>query len=972
MDSSTGSKRKRQTGAPRIIYKTAQRRFDRLFKEDSLLDLNHSIKKKLQLPENSVLRLVQVLGGEIVDLEDEDDFDAFYDLAHSSSDPVQINITIVDEGTIDPSTTQRSLNGEPPAKKKRVVTAKPSSKAGTSSRPPPTNSEPQKDSLPQAPPSATTNDTISPAQPSGKTATVESAPVATPLPAQTPHSSTKTTTKSDPPPEAPPSVDASGNKDLVASTGDAPAQSSATTVIGPAGPSGQSTQSTTAVETSGAKATSTKKAPVKRRKGKEPDSNPDTSDVAPLSAKAALKATVASPQNPAQDADSHPDPSTVPENPPQLSTKASIKPGFKLIKSKARPQTPDQLYKKIRNLKNLKKKISHQQSGIELRRRQFHATLLPGPPEDDADEENTNIDNGMNSSLQSSAQPTATPIPTIPDQKNDRQVETDSGPKTPNGASQEHESLASPSSLAPNTINATKTLNLSSHYSVNAPSPSEGIRGGSEENRLQNTGSRAPSPIPVVVASPDNTQTIVSQSNPTQMAPRCVLSDSSSSSDEPEDDTTYTQSRRLPRLAAPPLILSASSRSVKKPPPPLPESNVRERSDSSSSENPAEEASVTLALLTQGANSANPSPEQRPSPVAAEDPIESDDERAQPQTNPTPSSPITEFPPATPRGKKGLVGRMKDSTGQSPVKRGAQGLSDPNPSSLAATPVPQPKTNGKVIRDELSSQEPASANFRLQTPLPGKTQQGHNDSQPMSVVHWSTLDNPPDSPQPSSSYGMVDELHSDHNAGERLDLTPQNRLFLPSETQLEYPFSQFDNVVSAAARKTKQNEYEGSSDFSLNLPDEKGALPTTNSLEVVKPATRDKSPDSDSSGSESAEEAQTVSLNKGSLPARLSQSQSQPRPSPLAAATPRNKTPYRRLSDLASSMRLFGGATTNGPGSQTKFTTRNTPARSIRRLDYGNDEEDEESSSDSSDDDAEPAPHFPEGRRAGRPSQVKK
>ncbi|KAF8633367.1 hypothetical protein AX17_004538 [Amanita inopinata Kibby_2008] len=108
-------RRDRNVDYPRITFHASGRTFDRLFKgivlpfrqhavvtssftiENTLNDLKQTVKRKLGLPLDSVVNLAQLREGRVIDLEDEDDFDAFYTVAHSQRQvDVQINTTQVD------------------------------------------------------------------------------------------------------------------------------------------------------------------------------------------------------------------------------------------------------------------------------------------------------------------------------------------------------------------------------------------------------------------------------------------------------------------------------------------------------------------------------------------------------------------------------------------------------------------------------------------------------------------------------------------------------------------------------------------------------------------------------------------------------------------------------------------------------------------------------------------------------------
>ncbi|KAL5507351.1 hypothetical protein ACEPAH_6807 [Sanghuangporus vaninii] len=77
-------KRKRQAGHPRIMFTTSTRTFERLLKESSLRALKFSVGKKLGLDSKTTVELCQIRDGKTIDLEDEDDFDAFKSYAVSN------------------------------------------------------------------------------------------------------------------------------------------------------------------------------------------------------------------------------------------------------------------------------------------------------------------------------------------------------------------------------------------------------------------------------------------------------------------------------------------------------------------------------------------------------------------------------------------------------------------------------------------------------------------------------------------------------------------------------------------------------------------------------------------------------------------------------------------------------------------------------------------------------------------------
>ncbi|KAF8161228.1 hypothetical protein B0H34DRAFT_796048 [Crassisporium funariophilum] len=78
-------KRKLDKVYPVITYDTETRTFDRLFKEESLNEMKDVVRKKLGFSDAVPLALSQMRDGKFVDLEDDDDFEAFYSSAYASS-----------------------------------------------------------------------------------------------------------------------------------------------------------------------------------------------------------------------------------------------------------------------------------------------------------------------------------------------------------------------------------------------------------------------------------------------------------------------------------------------------------------------------------------------------------------------------------------------------------------------------------------------------------------------------------------------------------------------------------------------------------------------------------------------------------------------------------------------------------------------------------------------------------------------
>ncbi|KAI9463649.1 hypothetical protein BJY52DRAFT_1252889 [Lactarius psammicola] len=88
---------------PRITYQTEGRTFDRLFKEHSLHATKVVVRKKLGLGHDAPIELAQLRDGKKIDLEDDDDFEAFRALANSS-----LHATVA--VTIPPSGSSAGVN----------------------------------------------------------------------------------------------------------------------------------------------------------------------------------------------------------------------------------------------------------------------------------------------------------------------------------------------------------------------------------------------------------------------------------------------------------------------------------------------------------------------------------------------------------------------------------------------------------------------------------------------------------------------------------------------------------------------------------------------------------------------------------------------------------------------------------------------------------------------------------------------
>ncbi|KIL68746.1 hypothetical protein M378DRAFT_176386 [Amanita muscaria Koide BX008] len=90
---------------PRITFHAPGRTFDRLLEESSLSDLKETVGKKLGLGSGSVVQFAQLRNGQLVDLVDENDFDAFCAVAHKQSHAtLQVVLTensIAEDSSVD-------------------------------------------------------------------------------------------------------------------------------------------------------------------------------------------------------------------------------------------------------------------------------------------------------------------------------------------------------------------------------------------------------------------------------------------------------------------------------------------------------------------------------------------------------------------------------------------------------------------------------------------------------------------------------------------------------------------------------------------------------------------------------------------------------------------------------------------------------------------------------------------------------
>ncbi|KAK7692921.1 hypothetical protein QCA50_004560 [Cerrena zonata] len=111
------------------------RTFDRLFKDKDLQHLKAGLKKKLQVPEQTEIRLTQLRDGRKVDLDDDEDFDAMRARSHSTSS-INILVAIGNSDFGSPNQGSQPVSSAeslpPPKKKKRKSKAQQSTEDGPS------------------------------------------------------------------------------------------------------------------------------------------------------------------------------------------------------------------------------------------------------------------------------------------------------------------------------------------------------------------------------------------------------------------------------------------------------------------------------------------------------------------------------------------------------------------------------------------------------------------------------------------------------------------------------------------------------------------------------------------------------------------------------------------------------------------------------------------------------------------------
>ncbi|KIY49074.1 hypothetical protein FISHEDRAFT_72960 [Fistulina hepatica ATCC 64428] len=157
-------KRKRDAELPRITFNASGRYFERLlrgehvrqyysaldvigtpligtsFTEESLSELEQAVRRKLNVPNDVAIKMSQLRSSRVIDLEDDDDFDAFYSAIHSSSESVTVIVKVEDgRGLSRDSATAESHASEshPPANKRRkLATEEPPQRETTSTSQP--------------------------------------------------------------------------------------------------------------------------------------------------------------------------------------------------------------------------------------------------------------------------------------------------------------------------------------------------------------------------------------------------------------------------------------------------------------------------------------------------------------------------------------------------------------------------------------------------------------------------------------------------------------------------------------------------------------------------------------------------------------------------------------------------------------------------------------------------------------------
>ncbi|KAJ3910287.1 hypothetical protein F5879DRAFT_983917 [Lentinula edodes] len=94
--------------------------------QESLDETKDVVRRKLGLPDSSSIRLAQIRGEHTVDLEDEDDFDAFYAMAHSRM-TIEVQVTTEDMSPshASSSSSQNHNAVSPPAPSNNIASSSP-------------------------------------------------------------------------------------------------------------------------------------------------------------------------------------------------------------------------------------------------------------------------------------------------------------------------------------------------------------------------------------------------------------------------------------------------------------------------------------------------------------------------------------------------------------------------------------------------------------------------------------------------------------------------------------------------------------------------------------------------------------------------------------------------------------------------------------------------------------------------------
>ncbi|KDQ57776.1 hypothetical protein JAAARDRAFT_275314 [Jaapia argillacea MUCL 33604] len=131
-----GKKRNLAQDPPRITYHTPDRIFERLFKENSLDELKTTARRKLGLSADHPIQLSQLRDEKTIELEDDDDFDAFRVFSKSTSS-MQIRVTIADGPSKEAEVSgapKHKVHFTDTSKQAPAISFQPQPKAGTSTQ----------------------------------------------------------------------------------------------------------------------------------------------------------------------------------------------------------------------------------------------------------------------------------------------------------------------------------------------------------------------------------------------------------------------------------------------------------------------------------------------------------------------------------------------------------------------------------------------------------------------------------------------------------------------------------------------------------------------------------------------------------------------------------------------------------------------------------------------------------------------